>query len=75
MGIRGTVRRSIDGDFIHCNIDTDLIVSEENEHGSIDKPDEIFDIIEHFCLGKRRYYCMQQTMYLFITICDIQIFF
>lgn len=55
MGIKGTVRRSTDGDYIHANIDIDLIISEENEHGSIEKPVEIFHIIEHFCLGKRRY--------------------
>ncbi|KAF0771529.1 N6-adenosine-methyltransferase non-catalytic subunit [Aphis craccivora] len=54
MGIKGTVRRSTDGDFIHANVDIDLIISEENEHGSIEKPVEIFHIIEHFCLGKRR---------------------
>ncbi len=54
MGIKGTVRRSTDGDFIHANIDIDLIISEEFEYGSIQKPDEIFHIIEHFCLGRRR---------------------
>ncbi|XP_065225123.1 N6-adenosine-methyltransferase non-catalytic subunit [Planococcus citri] len=54
MGIKGTVRRSTDGDFIHANIDIDLIISEENECGSLDKPVEIFYIIEHFCLGRRR---------------------
>ena len=54
MGIKGTVRRSTDGDFIHANIDIDLIISEEPEYGSIAKPDEIFHIIEHFCLGRRR---------------------
>lgn len=55
MGIKGTVRRSKDSNFIHTNIDTDLIISEGNEYGSIEKPVEIFEIIEHFCLGKRRY--------------------
>jgi len=55
MGIKGTVRRSTDGNFIHSNIDTDLIISEKNEHGSTEKPAEIFNIIEHFCLGRRRY--------------------
>lgn len=55
MGIKGTVRRSTDGDYIHANVDIDLIISEENEQGSIEKPVEIFHIIEHFCLGKRRY--------------------
>jgi len=54
MGIKGTVRRSIDGDFIHSNIDTDLIISKKNEYGSMEKPAEIFNIIEHFCLGRRR---------------------
>lgn len=34
MGIKGTVRRSTDGHFIHCNIDTDVIVSEEAPYNS-----------------------------------------
>lgn len=54
MGIKGTVRRSTDGDFIHANVDIDLIISEEQEFGSLEKPIEIFHIIEHFCLGRRR---------------------
>lgn len=54
MGIKGTVRRSTDGDFIHSNVDIDLIISEEPPYGSYEKPDEIFHIIEHFCLGRRR---------------------
>lgn len=54
MGIKGTVRRSTDGDFIHSNVDIDLIISEESPYGTYDKPDEIFHIIEHFCLGRRR---------------------
>lgn len=29
VGIRGTVRRGSDGHFIHANVDTDVIVSEE----------------------------------------------
>ena len=56
MGIKGTVRRSIDNDFIHANVDIDLIISEEPPFGNPDKPDEIFHIIEHFCLGRRRLY-------------------
>lgn len=56
MGIKGTVRRSTDGDFIHANVDIDLIISEENEYGSLEKPVEIFHIIEHFCLGKTECY-------------------
>jgi mRNA (2'-O-methyladenosine-N6-)-methyltransferase len=31
-----------------------LIITEEPEYGSLEKPSEIFNIIEHFCLGKRR---------------------
>ncbi|CAG0914882.1 unnamed protein product [Notodromas monacha] len=54
MGIKGTVRRSTDGDFIHANVDIDLIITEEPEFGSIEKPAEIFSIIERFCLGTRR---------------------
>lgn len=54
MGIKGTVRRSTDGDFIHANIDIDLIITEEPPIGDQDKPTEIFHIIEHFCLGRRR---------------------
>ncbi|KAH9419765.1 N6-adenosine-methyltransferase subunit mettl14 [Dermatophagoides pteronyssinus] len=54
MGIKGTVRRSTDGDFIHANVDIDLIITEEFEYGSLKKPDEIYHIIEHFCLGRRR---------------------
>ena len=54
MGIRGTVRRSTDGDFIHANVDIDLVIAEEEPWGSAEKPVEIFHIIEHFCLGRRR---------------------
>ena len=54
MGIHGTVRRSLDGDFIHANVDIDLIIEDEPPHGSDEKPVEIFHIIEHFCLGRRR---------------------
>lgn len=56
MGIKGTVRRSVDSHFIHTNIDIDLIITEEPDFGRPDKPEEIFHIIEHFCLGKRRLY-------------------
>ena len=46
----------MDSDFIHTNIDIDLIITEDAEYGKADKPREIFHIIEHFCLGKRRLY-------------------
>ena len=54
MGIKGTVRRSTDGDFIHANVDLDVIITEERPPGDLSKPEEIFHIIEHFCLGRRR---------------------
>ncbi|KAL3314069.1 N6-adenosine-methyltransferase subunit mettl14, partial [Cichlidogyrus casuarinus] len=54
MGIKGTVRRSVDSNFIHANIDIDLIIEEQKSPGCRDKPNEIFRIIEHFCLSKRR---------------------
>ncbi|CAH1794747.1 unnamed protein product [Owenia fusiformis] len=54
MGIKGTVRRSTDGDFIHANVDIDLIIDEEPPYGSKEKPIELFHMMEHFCLGRRR---------------------
>ncbi|KAI9344929.1 hypothetical protein BDR26DRAFT_856956 [Obelidium mucronatum] len=54
VGIRGTLRRSIDTHFIHCNVDTDVIISEEPPNGDTAKPEELYSIIENFCLGKRR---------------------
>ena len=55
VGIKGQIRRSNDTHLIHTNIDCDVIVSEEPEmFGSTKKPKEIYDIIEHFSLGRRR---------------------
>lgn len=53
MGFKGAVRRATDGHIIHANCDTDVIVSEEPELGSTAKPEELYCIIERFCLGKR----------------------
>lgn len=50
MGIKGTVRRAQDGHVIHANVDTDIIVAEEAPFGSTRKPEEMYSIIEHFCL-------------------------
>jgi hypothetical protein len=49
MGIRGNVKRHLDGHIIHANMDTDVIVSEEPQLGSTEKPEELYDIIERFC--------------------------
>lgn len=54
MGIRGTVRRSTDGHFIHCNVDTDVIIAEEPSDLTTQKPQELYYLIEHFCMGRRR---------------------
>ncbi|KAL5980602.1 hypothetical protein ACLOJK_028510 [Asimina triloba] len=54
MGIKGTVRRSTDGHIIHANIDTDIVIAEEPAYGSTRKPDDLYRIIEHFALGRRR---------------------
>jgi len=54
LGIKGTVRRSTDGHIIHANIDTDVIIAEEPPYGSTAKPEDMYRIIEHFALGRRR---------------------
>ncbi|KAJ9533460.1 hypothetical protein QJQ45_026459, partial [Haematococcus lacustris] len=54
VGLRGQLKRNLDGHFIHTNCDTDVIVSEEPAGGSCEKPTELYEIIERFCLGKRR---------------------
>jgi len=52
--VKGTLKRSEDTHFIHANCDTDLIMEEEREFGSTRKPTEIYETVEHFCLGRRR---------------------
>ncbi|KAF8488905.1 MT-A70-domain-containing protein [Gautieria morchelliformis] len=54
MGIRGTVRRSTDNWFVHCNIDTDVIIWEGDPEDPTRKPPEMYALIESFCLGARR---------------------
>ncbi|KAL5498267.1 KAR4 [Sanghuangporus vaninii] len=54
MGIRGTVRRSTDSWFVHCNIDTDVIFWEGDPSDPTRKPPEMYQLIENFCLGTRR---------------------
>jgi len=71
MGIKGTVRRSTDGDFIHANVDIDLIITEEPEIGNIEKPVEIFHIIEHFCLGRRRLHLFGRDSTIRPGTCDV----
>eukprot|EP01066_Platyproteum_vivax_P019073 Platyproteum_vivax@DN7623_c1_g1_i3.p1 len=55
MGIGGHVRRAVDTHVIHANVDTDVIIEEEAaDAGSTSKPSELCDIIERFCLCRRR---------------------
>lgn len=64
VGIRGTVRRSTDTNFVHCNIDTDALfwpgetsTGGSTADGPVDlraKPPELYSLIENFCLGTRR---------------------
>ncbi|KAI0789172.1 MT-A70-domain-containing protein [Abortiporus biennis] len=54
MGIRGTVRRSSDSWFVHCNVDTDVMIWEGDPSDPTLKPPEMFTLIENFCLGLRR---------------------
>lgn len=52
QGMRGSVRRATDGHLIHSNVDTDVIVSEEPPLGSTAKPDELYNLIEHFAQAR-----------------------
>ena len=54
----------MDSHFIHCNIDTDLVIAEELPTGNKHKPEELFNIIENFCMGRRRLeiFGSEQTM-------------
>ncbi|KAF8622633.1 hypothetical protein AX15_006883 [Amanita polypyramis BW_CC] len=54
IGIRGTVRRSTDSWFVHCNVDTDVIIWEGDPADPTCKPPEMYTLIENFCLGVRR---------------------
>lgn len=54
MGIRGTVRRSNDSWFAHCNVDTDVIVWEGDHRDPALKPPELQSLVENFCQGTRR---------------------
>ncbi|KAG6907716.1 hypothetical protein DXG01_007629 [Tephrocybe rancida] len=54
IGIRGTVRRSTDSWFVHCNVDTDVIFWEGDPTDPTRKPPEMYTLVENFCLGLRR---------------------
>ena len=61
LGIKGTVRRNCDTHIIHTNLDTDVVVTQEDQfptHPSSNDqtfiPIELFNILERLCLGRRR---------------------
>ncbi|AAW45497.1 transcription regulator, putative [Cryptococcus deneoformans JEC21] len=55
MGIKGTIKRSVDVRFAHCNVDTDIIVWEDSgDHEGPRYPPYLYTLIENFCLGTRR---------------------
>ena len=64
MGMRGSLKRDADSEQVHANIDLDVILEEEPIEAvaagdragatAIDKPEEIFHVIEHFCQLRRR---------------------
>eukprot|EP01054_Gregarina_sp_Poly1_P001665 Gregarina_sp_Poly_1__1664@NODE_1426_length_4172_cov_147_675761_g932_i1_p2_GENE_NODE_1426_length_4172_cov_147_675761_g932_i1NODE_1426_length_4172_cov_147_675761_g932_i1_p2_ORF_typecomplete_len430_score67_44MTA70/PF05063_14/1_3e45Methyltrans_SAM/PF10672_9/0_089MethyltransfD12/PF02086_15/0_2_NODE_1426_length_4172_cov_147_675761_g932_i120833372 len=60
VGLRGLIRRSLDGHFVHANIDTDIVIdpvkldSDPDGLISTEKPVEVYEIIERFCLGRRK---------------------
>lgn len=54
VGYKGEVNRASDDPIIHANIDTDVIVKEEKPLSPLEKPSDIYDIIERFALGRRR---------------------
>lgn len=50
--MRGKLNRTFDHVFVHANVDTDIICTEEPPLGSTRKPDELYGIIERFCNGR-----------------------
>lgn len=55
MCITGTVRRSTDNHLIHCNVDTDLQIENNETNNSINAvPDSIYKVAENFSNSNRR---------------------
>ena len=53
MCITGTVRRSSDNDLIHCNVNTDLSL-ENNQTGNSAVPSQIYKVVENFSSSTKR---------------------
>lgn len=58
VGLQEIADKSIDPVYLHPNIDSDVILSEQPDNQDpryfFSKPKEIYDLIERFCLGRRR---------------------
>lgn len=54
VGYKGEAKKASDHKFIHPNIDIDVVVTEEPNIGSLEKPPELYDIIQRFCLGRKK---------------------
>jgi len=52
VGMKGKLLRSRDHAFVHANCDTDIICTEEPPLGSMQKPEELYGVIERFCNGR-----------------------
>ena len=56
VGISELSDKQIDHGFVHPNIDSDVILSEQEDHSDakriFQKPAELLDLVERFCLGR-----------------------
>ena len=56
IGLNNTqLKRSVDGKFIHSNCDCDTVITQSaSAKAPMEKPVEVFEIIERFCAGRKR---------------------
>eukprot|EP00917_Polyrhabdina_sp_WS-2016_P006126 GHVP01013567.1.p1 GENE.GHVP01013567.1~~GHVP01013567.1.p1 ORF type:complete len:353 (-),score=71.04 GHVP01013567.1:1400-2458(-) len=55
VGLKGSLKRSVDTQIVHANVDTDVILEEDmGDPTETGKPKELYEIIERFCLGRRK---------------------
>lgn len=57
IGISELSDKQIDPNYVHPNTDSDVILSEQEDYSDpkkiFQKPQEIYDIVERFCMGRR----------------------
>ncbi|GLJ55576.1 hypothetical protein SUGI_1193490 [Cryptomeria japonica] len=54
VGLKGMISADMQDHLMHPNIDADIVISEEPPYGSTQKPDYVYNIIEHLVQGRRR---------------------